>query len=66
MKYVVIELQSSDGNVANIVTSHDTLDEAKSKYHLVLSAAAVSSLASHSATLLDSEGQPLAYECFRH
>ena len=46
MKYIVIELQVQDGTVANIVTAHDNLQQARAKYHSVLSAAAVSLICS--------------------
>ena len=67
MKYIVIELQTAaDGKVGSLVTAHDTLAQAESKYHAVLSAAAVSAVPAHSATLLDSDGQPLDYRCYHH
>lgn len=57
MKYIVIELQeSADGQVSNIVTSHDTANEAESKYHTILASAAVSSVPVHSAVMLNSHG----------
>lgn len=65
--YIVIELQKhTDGTVGNIVTSHDTLAEAESKYHFVLAAAAVSDLPSHSAILVSEEGFPVAHNCYKH
>lgn len=64
--FVVIELQkSANGQVANIVTAHETEAEAQSKYHAVLSAAAVSGLPAHSAVLVTEEGFPLEYRCFK-
>lgn len=66
MKYIVIELQTMDnGSVANIVTAHDTREQAESKYHLVLSAAAVSALPAHAAALIDSEGGVMESRCYR-
>lgn len=60
MAYIVIELQTmKDGSVANLVTQHDRLDEAESKYHSVLSAAAISTLPLHAAVLMTSEGVTL-------
>lgn len=57
MKYVVVELQTdANGNVANLVTQHSTRGEADSKYHAVLSAAAVSTLPVHAAILMDNYG----------
>lgn len=66
-KYIVMELQTNvDGTVGNIVTSHDTLDEAYSKYHYILAAAAVSTLPSHAAVLLNGDGDMVNHYCFRH
>ena len=67
MKYIVIELQTAqDGTVANIVTSHDERNVAESKYHQVLSAAAVSQLPKHAAVLMSSDGGFIAAECYEH
>ena len=67
MKYIVIELQTNaDGTVGNIVTSHDTRQAAESKYHLVLSSAAVSQLPEHAAALIDSQGGILEARCYQH
>lgn len=64
--YIVIELQKVNGQVANIVTAHDTLNDAESKYHAVLSAGAVSSVEIHSAVLISEEGFPMRHECYKH
>ena len=67
MKYIVIELQeSADGKVSNIVTSHDTANAAESKYHAVLSAAAVSSVLVHSAIMVNSHGGYIDSKSFNH
>lgn len=67
MKYIVIELQTaSNGNVANIVTAYDGLNQAESKYHQVLSAAAVSEVPKHAAVLMNSEGGFMAAQCYEH
>lgn len=60
MTYMVLELQTTpDGAVANIITQHDTREEAESKYHTVLAAAAISALPLHAAVLMTSEGVTL-------
>ena len=65
--FIVIELQkNAQGEVSNIVTSHTSLDDAKSKYHLILSAAAVSEIPVHSAIIVSEDGYPVAHECYRH
>ncbi len=66
MTYIVIELQTNNGQTANIVTSHATREEAESKYYTVLAAAAISSVETHAATLLTSEGFPLMHQAYHH
>lgn len=67
MKYLVIELQTNaDGAVGNLVTAHDTAQEAESKYHAVLSAAAISTLPQHAAVLLGNDGTTFASQCYEH
>lgn len=67
MKFIVIELQESvDGQVANIVTSHDTANEAEQKYHTILAAAAVSNVPFHSAFMLNSHGGYVNSQCYEH
>lgn len=61
MKYIVIELQtSSDGTVANLVYQFDTRNEAESKYHYILSYAAVTQLPIYAAMILTNTGETLA------
>ena len=65
--YIVIELQvAANGSVANIVTAHATVNEAYSKYHTILSAAAISQVPIHSATILNQCGILIANEFFDH
>lgn len=67
MTYIVIELQTnSDGTVGNLVWAYTDRNQAEQKYHLVLSAAAVSSLPAHAAVLLTGDGRMLASQCYRH
>ena len=64
--FIVIELQKNkDGNVANIVTTHDALAAAESHYHSVLASAAVSDLPCHSAVIVSEEGFPLEHKCYK-
>lgn len=66
-KYLVIEIQANaDGTVGNIVTSHDSLNAAYSKFYAVLSAAAVSSVARHSAVIMDDTGYVHGRNSFIH
>ena len=67
MRYIVIELQkNTDGTVSNLVTSHETLAEAESKYHSILASAAISKIPVHSAIIVSEEGFPVKYQCFKH
>ena len=67
MSYVVIELQTnSEGQTASIATAYADEGQAYSKYHAVLSAAAVSNVPYHAAVLLDRAGLQLAQWCFEH
>lgn len=65
--YIVIELQTnSDGSVGNLVWSYTSREEAFSKYFLILSAAAISSLPVHAAVILDNTGLQIASQYFKH
>ena len=65
--YIVIELQkNAEGVVSNLVTSHNTLAEAESKYHAILAAAAVSQIPVHSAIIVSEEGFPVMHQCYKH
>lgn len=65
--FIVIELQSyKDGECGNIVTPFTDRNEAESKYHTILSAAAVSTVYKHAAAMLTEEGVRLKSECYIH
>lgn len=65
--YIVVEIQKNEsGQIGNLVTAHETLNEAYQKYHLVLSAASVSTLPCHSAVLLRDDGYTIARGSFFH
>lgn len=64
--FLVLEIQKTGDQIAHILTSHATRPEAESKWHMVLAAAAVSSVPQHSATLLDDRGYTLAVQCYEH
>lgn len=66
MNYIVIEAQTKDGTTALLTSVHASQNEAERKYHLVLSAAAVSSLDRHSASMLDETGYCLKSQCYEH
>lgn len=65
--YIVIEIQMQhDGTVGNIVNTYDDFNLALSKYHTILAAAAVSSLACHSAIVMSNECVIYESSFFKH
>ena len=64
---IVIELQkNAEGVVSNLVTSHNTLAEAESKYYSILASAAVNEIPIHSAIIVSEEGFPVKHQCYKH
>lgn len=66
MKYLVVEIQKTGEQIANIVTAHNTRNEAESKFYQVLAAAAISSVPKHSASLLTENGVCIRNESYEH
>jgi hypothetical protein len=68
MKYLVLEIQvNADGSVSiPPIASYDVRNEAESKYHSVLAAAAISTVEMHSAVLLTSDGKNLERKSYNH
>lgn len=57
MNYIVMEFQTTDADATStLITVHSSREEAEQKYHMILSAAAVSGLKCHGALLMDSFG----------
>ena len=67
-KYIVLEIQKSeDGTVAiPPLTTHDTFWDAQARYHTILAAAATSSVAVHTALILNDVGQEIALTSYNH
>lgn len=63
--YIVIEIQTSN-TVATLVNSYEDRNQAESKYHQILTAAALSSVPKHSAVLMNDEGQTIKDETYIH
>ena len=63
--YIVMEIQNS-GTVATLVSQYADKNQAESKFHTVLAAAAVSQVPVHSAVLMTDEGIWLRSECYKH
>lgn len=62
--YIVIELQNNNGTVSNIVTAYNTQAQAEEKYHEILKYAAVTTLTSHSAVILNDRGEMIRSESY--
>lgn len=66
MNYIIIEQQTDKGTTAVLTQTKDNINEAEQAYHTVLAYASVSTIDTHSATMLNENGQALKYECFNH
>lgn len=66
--FIVLEIQqTTEASVPNTITyTAETLDEAKSKYHYVLSYCATSELRRHGAIIMQTDGRYVDRECFEH
>lgn len=65
--FIVLEMQTNkDGTVGVIPTAYQNENEAKSKYHHILSVASVSEVPIHTAFILTNDGYVVQSECFRH
>ena len=64
--YIVIEIQKNGDQVATLVNSYATKNEADSKFFAVLSAAALSTIERHACSLLTDEGRCLRSEYYDH
>lgn len=63
--YIVLEIQTTS-TVATLVNAYEDRNQAESKYHQILTAAALSSVPKHSAVLMDDEGNRIKSECYIH
>lgn len=67
MKYLIVEIQVfSNGNMAQITTTHPNRANAEQKYHEALMYAATSDVAVHSAVMLDETGRRIKGETYYH
>lgn len=65
--FIVMEIQNNkDGTVGTLVSSYDSQNQAASKYHQILAAAALSDLPVHAAVLMNEQGMQLAYSYYEH
>ena len=63
--YIVLEIQTST-TVTTLVISYEDRNQAESKYHQILTAAALSSVPKHSAVLMNDVGQTIKNETYIH
>ena len=67
MKYLVIEIQKfEDDKMSTPTYAYDNLNSAESKYHSILSSAAISALPIHSAVLMNETGFCIDHKSFSH
>lgn len=66
MTYLVIELQTTNNITSHLAWSYDSIEQAESKYHAVLSAAAISSIPIHAAVILNQEGNTIRSWFYEH
>lgn len=66
MNYTVIELQTTNGVTSTITNSYISKNEAEQKFHSILSAAAVSSVDIHAASMIDIYGNVTKCEFYEH
>ncbi len=66
MVYVVMEVQSDNATAATLINSYTNRNEAESKFHQILGAAAISTVPTHSAVLLTDTGKVLKSESYAH
>ena len=64
--FVVIELQKNGAQMGNIITAHETLQDAQHKFHTIAAAAAISNVEKHSVVLLNDDGFPIERTTFEH
>jgi len=65
--YIILETQTNaNGTLGTIVSQYEDRNQAESKYHQVLAAAALSTLPRHCAFMLSDEGYLYQSQCYTH
>lgn len=64
--FSIIELQTNGGTTLHIYQTAETREQAMSKYHSVLSSAAISNVEIHTCFVVDEQGRYIARECYEH
>ena len=67
MAFTIIELQTTD-NVTAVVPpqTRQNENEAKSVWHTIMAAAAISNVEYHAAVILDEKGNSIKKDCYYH
>lgn len=63
--YIVVEIQTTN-TVATLVNSYSDRNEAESRYHQILAAAAISNVPKHSAVLMSDIGETIKMDSYTH
>lgn len=66
MNYIVIEMQTNNGNTSMLNYQFTSLEDALSKFFQILSVACTSTIDCHSALILDEKGFLIRNESFSH
>ena len=65
--FVVLELQTNEnGSIGSLIYTYNSRAEAESKYHSVLSAAAISDVPVHTAVMMDNRGMNIFSQHYLH
>ena len=65
--YIVLEIQKVDeSSVGTLINSYENRNEAESKYHTVLAAAAISTIPQHSAIMMEDNCVPIKFDGYDH
>lgn len=63
--YIVLEIQTS-ATVTTLVNSYTDRNQAESRYHQILAAAAISNVPKHSAVLMSDIGETIKMDSYTH
>lgn len=66
MVFIVMEIQSDNQTAATIINNYNNRNDAESKFHTILGAAAISAVPTHSAVLMTDTGKALKSETYTH
>lgn len=64
--YIVLEVQKNGSSVSTLVTNYADASAAESKYHQILTAAALSNVEVHSAMIMDEKCFVYRAESYEH